>query len=345
MADSRFTAHNRKQVMKTYYAASLLLALTVAAASGVAAAATSAPSGKIDPVSGFLTLTSPVTRSYVKIGSTNVQLATGMTAMSANLNVNGVSRRYVLMRPSVVVRGAPLLMLLHPNGTAPEVMANLTMVADFAATQGFWAVMPEAIGGQWKDDPSTGSADDVKFISALIDTLSAQGVDATRVYAAGYSSGAFMSERLACELSDKIAAFGIDAATLRRGLSSVCAPAKQRPKMYFLGTADTIVPYDGAFAGTAAAMASAADTMNFWVRQQKCGGVLANSLPDRVNDGTTVQLTQFTGCANGTALQLYTIYGGGHAWPGGLTSLAGMATTQDISATGLIWRFASAYRR
>lgn len=331
--------------MKTYYVASLLMSLAATLTSGAATAATAAPSGKIDAVSGFLSVTGALPRSAVKIGSTNVQVSGGMTALSANLSVNGVSRRYVLMRPSVVNRGAPLLMLLHPNGTAPEVMANLTLVADYAATQGFWAVMPEAIGGQWKDDPSTGNADDVKFISALIDTLTAQGADASRVYAAGYSSGAFMSERLACELSDKIAAFGIDAATLRRGLSSSCAPAKQRPKMYFLGTADTIVPFDGAFTGTAAAMASALDTLNFWVRQQKCGGVLASSLPDRVKDGTTVQLTQFTGCANGTALQLYTIYGGGHAWPGGLTNMAGMVTTQDISATGLVWRFVSAYRR
>ena len=330
--------------MKTYYARVAIGLFAAFAAANVAPASAATPTGTIDAVSGFLTTSGTISHSYTKIGSQYVQVASGTTAYSANITVNSVSRRYVVLRPNPAPASAPLLLLLHPNGTSPENMANLTQVADFALTQGFWAVMPEAISGKWKDDPGSTPSDDVRFISSLIDTLSTQGIDATRVYAAGYSNGGFMSERLACELSGKIAAFGIDAAELRGTQASACAPVKLRSKLYFLGTADNIVPYAGVYSGSPNGLWSASDTMNYWVGKQKCGGVLANSLPDRAKDNTTVQQTQYTGCTSGTALQLYTVTGGGHAWPGGLTAAVDV-TTQDINATGLIWQFVKSYRR
>ena len=41
-------------------------------------------------------------------------------------------------------------------------------------------------------------------------------------------------------------------------------------------------------------------------------------LPDTVNDGTTVTITSFAGCASGSEVTGYLVVGGGHAWPGGL---------------------------
>ncbi|WP_293388142.1 hypothetical protein [Nevskia sp.] len=331
--------------MKKYYSAwlgrcvaGLLLALSWNAAA--AAAKATAVSGSIDPISGYQTLSGSLKRVWTLLNGTYVQTTSGTTAVAATIKVAGVSRRYIIVRPNPAPAGAPVLLLLHANGVTPENMANLTEVADYVQTQGFWAVLPAAIGGTWKDDPSTSNKDDTLFISALIDTLVTQGVDASRVYAGGYSNGGFMAERLACELSDKIVAFGINAATLRTGLANVCAPTKPRAKVYLLGTADTIVPYDGAFN-----MKSALSTMAYWNSKQGCGGVLASSLPDRAADGTTAQLTRYTGCNGGTLEnRLYTITGGGHAWSGGLTS-AQYVTSQDLKATGVIWSFVSAYRR
>lgn len=313
--------------------AGLLLTVSLSAAAAPVA-------GSIDPVSGYQTLSGSLKRTWTLLNGGYVQTTSGTTAVAATIKVAGVSRRYIVVRPNPAPAGAPVLLLLHASGVTPETMANLTEVADYVQTQGFWAVLPAAISGSWKDDPSTSGKDDTLFVSALIDTLIAQGVDASRVYAGGYSSGGFMAERLACELSDKIAAFGINAATLRTGLANVCAPQKPRAKAYFLGTADTVVAYDGTFN-----LKSALSTMAYWSGKQGCGGSLATTIPDRAADGTTVQLTRYTGCNGGTLEnRLYTITGGGHAWPGGLTS-AQYVTTQDIKATGLIWSFVSAYRR
>lgn len=311
-----------------------------------AAGAFAAVTGTIDPTSGFLNTSAAIPHSYVASGGTYLRIAAGQATYSATLTVNGLSRRYVVIRPNPAPASAPMLLMLHPSNTLPETMANLAYADDYALTQGYWAVLPQAVGGTWKDDPTTSGADDVQFISALIDTLAKQGVDPTRVYATGYSSGGFMVERLACQLADKIAAFTIDAAELKGGLAGQCVPTLQRPKLYFLGTADSIVPYAGIYSGSAAGLWSASDTMKFWVGKQKCGGVVASLVPDRAadNQATSVQLTQYTGCAGGTALGLYTVTGGGHAWPGGITQSAGV-TTQDIMATGLSWKFVAPYRR
>ena len=305
-----------------------------------AATTTPAVSGVIDPVSGYLSVSGTLKRSWVSLSGGLVQSNNLLTVSSATLTVNGVARRYVLMRPTTLTSNAPVLMLLHANGITPEVMASLTEVADYAATQGFWAVLPAAVGGVWKDDPFKTGADDVNFINALISQLGSQGANPARIYAAGYSNGGFMTTRLACAASDKIAAFGVVAATTRYGVSNSCGTPVSRPKAWFVGSADTIVPIAGALD-----LRSADSTMSYWNSQQGCGGVLANSIPNKVTtDGTTVQQVRYTGCARGVENQMYTVTGGGHAWPGGLASVTGVIS-QDIKATGLIWNFVRGYTR
>lgn len=290
----------------------------------------------IDTTTGFQTPSQVIRHTYVKINGTYVQMALGTQISTATLTINGVERSYTVIKPNPVPANAPVVLMLHGNGSNPQQQANLSLVSDFVATQQFWAVLPAAINGVWGDDPSRDSEDDVNFISALIDTLVSQGVDQSRVYASGFSNGAFMTERLACELSDKIAAFSMVSATMRTGLVKNCQPAYQRSKLYILGTADSVVHYDGL-----ADMESASDTLAFWMAQQGCGGVVSSSLPALVDDGTSVQLDDYTGCSSGTSLRLYTVNGGGHAWPGGFPDGLG-TTSQNIDADGLIWLLSSA---
>jgi len=325
--------------VKTYQLVSaMLLGLAVAAQAG-AASKSAVVTGTVNPVNGMLTTSGTLTYTLPEVSGAYIAVAAGTTAYSATLSVGGTTRSYIVMRPIAAPATPPaLLVLLHPLDTTPVQMANLTEVTKFVATQGFWVVLPQAINGQWDDDPALTPPTDTNFISALITTMVAQGVDATRVYAAGYSDGAFMSERLACELSNQIAAFGIDAGAVISSSPTYCKPAVQRPKLYILGTADNIVPYNGGMVG----VDSAAASMAFWVGQQHCGGTVATTLPTLVNDGTTVQLTDYTGCTAGNDLRLYTVDNGGHAWPNGLTQSVGK-TTQNLDATGIIWSFASAY--
>jgi polyhydroxybutyrate depolymerase len=303
------------------------------------------PTAEIDPVDGFLQLAAPLPEYNTNSGAGLLRIAVGTTATSLNLSVDGVDRRYVVLRPDAALSNAPLLVMLHPSFASAETMANITNVSDYALTQGFWVVLPQAQAGGWNDDRSPSRDDDVRFISQLIDRVVADGgLDATRVYATGFSSGGFMTARLACDLPDKIAAFAIDAATMRNTVAAVCTPTVQRPKVYFLGTSDLIVAYNGVFPESPNGQRGAEGTIAFWNGLQRCGGLVSTTLPNRAADGTTVQLDAYSGCVDDTLLQLYTITNGGHAWPGGDPSFTG-TTTDDIQATGLLWRFVRGYRR
>lgn len=321
------------RLLKSFLALLVLVSATIASTAATAAPVT----GSIDPLNGMLSLSGPLTQRYTSINGIPVRTPVGSKAYAQTLSVDGVSRRYLILRPDPSPSGAPVLLLLHPKYSGPELMANLSNVADFVATQGFWAVMPQALGSEWQDDPAIGNRD-LRFLSALVDALPAQGTDRNRIYAAGYSSGGLMTQRLACELSQKIAGFGIVAATMRASLKAVCAPATQRPKVFVLGTADERAPYYGV-----SGYGSATDMMAWWAVRQNCGGMIGASLPDIAADGTRVTLSEHTGCTAGHALKLYTVENGGHTWPGGNTAAAG-TTSRDMSATGVIWSLAQAFR-
>lgn len=315
-----------------------LLAMSVAATAARVATAPAAVTGSIDPLSGILTLSAPLSVTWPYINGIPVRTPKGTKSYGATLSVNGQTRRYVVIRPDPAPVSAPLLLVLHPLNTSPELTANFTFVADYVATQGIWAVLPQAQDGAWKNETSQGDAD-MLFLAALIDTLVTQGVDRDRVSVAGYSSGGAMAERMACQMPDRIAAFGIVAATLPYSLWTSCAPSVQRPKVYVLGTADPIALYYGYYG-----FGSAAALMDYWAAKQGCSGAVSTPVPNIVSDGTTVQLDERTGCTGGKGLRLYTVQNGGHAWPGGTTDSAG-TTSKDMAATGAIWSFASTYRR
>src|SRR5262249_57738455 len=85
--------------------------------------------------------------------------------------------------------------------------------------------------------------DDVGFVGAILDKLQADVcVDTGRIYATGMSNGGFLSHRLACELSNRIAAVAPVAGVL--GVPT-CTPARPISVMHFHGTSDQLVPYNG----------------------------------------------------------------------------------------------------
>jgi polyhydroxybutyrate depolymerase len=51
------------------------------------------------------------------------------------------------------------------------------------------------------------------------------------------------------------------------------------------------------------------------------------------------------GCWGGSSVELYTIEGGGHAWPGGAAGRPRAARTGELPASQLIWEFFAAHPR
>ena len=110
----------------------------------------------------------------------------------------------------------------------------------------------------------------------------------------------------------------------------------------FHGTADEHLPYDGGVGDESLAgvnFASVKDSIDFWVNFDGC-----STIP-QTESFADIQHDTYTNCADGTAVELYTIVGGKHAWPGsnGPAWLGGDQPTQTISATKLMWDFFAAH--
>ena len=77
-----------------------------------------------------------------------------------------------------------------------------------------------------------------------------------------------------------------------------------------------------------------------WAAQDQCGAT-----PTTSSGGPQATLTQYTGCAGGATVELYTISGAGHTWPGGPTlsrSITRVLGPQSqVPAASLIWTFFS----
>jgi polyhydroxybutyrate depolymerase len=161
------------------------------------------------------------------------------------------------------------------------------------------------------------------------------------------SNGGFMTSTVACRMSDKVAAVAVVAATLPAGLEAECGPSRPVPAMIVMGDRDPLVPYGGGEIGRLGARGralSAADTARFWAKVDGCSAPPATTaLPDTdPGDGTRTTLLRFAPCQSGAEVDLFTVEGGGHAWPGGLAYLGEWIigkTSRDWDASEEIWRF------
>ena len=79
----------------------------------------------------------------------------------------------------------------------------------------------------------------------MIDDISTRyNVDPKRIFIVGHSNGAFMSHRLACDLSDRIAAIASLAGAAWNDASK-CNPSSQVSVLDVHGDADTVINYGG----------------------------------------------------------------------------------------------------
>ena len=262
-----------------------------------------------------------------------------------SLAINGDTRRYYVHLPPGWRRDhpAPLVLVFHAGGGRARDIAPHTGFSRIADREGFVVVYPQGLRGRWNDGRgfATATHDDVGFVRALLDTLGRElGVDPKRVYATGISNGAMFAYRLACDLPGTFAAVAPVAGALPAELAPGCAHAAPVSVLAFQGTADPLMPYQGGGAGQRRVL-SAERSLGFWATLAGCTGTpVTTDEPDRVADGTRVRHTTWLGCRDGRSVELYTIEGGGHTWPGGPEAGRRVGrVTREIDATATIWGF------
>jgi len=254
-------------------------------------------------------------------------------------------------------RPTPAVFAFHGYASDEHELEALSGLNPEADASGFIVVYPrglnrtELTGGSAPGDEDTRAwnagiccgpardehVDDVGFVDTLLADLDTRVcLDPRRLYATGFSNGAFLAYRLACERSAHFAAIAPVAGAEGHG---PCEPGRPVPVMHFHGTDDATIRYPG---GThellSAPYPSAAESVARWAERDGCTGNPSNTYARGDSACDT-----YAPCSRNAAVTLCTSRGAGHTWPGGLVPPDLGATTRDLDATREMWRFFAAH--
>ncbi|MEZ4411244.1 MAG: PHB depolymerase family esterase [Polyangiales bacterium] len=238
-----------------------------------------------------------------------------------------VSERPYLLRVSGEYRAgtpAPLLILLHGYGASGLLQESYFRLTREADARGFLYAIPDGtrdMGGMrfWNatsaccDFGRTG-VDDVAYLTAIIDDVSARySVDPRRIYFVGHSNGGFMSHRMACARSNRVAAI-ISLAGAAPSPSD-CSPTERVSVLEVHGTADGTIQYEGG-STPGGAFTSAQVTVAGWATRNGCDAALTDDARtldlDTSLAGAETRVQRHDNCGAGGAAELWSIDGGAH---------------------------------
>ncbi|WP_067797207.1 alpha/beta hydrolase family esterase [Actinomadura formosensis] len=225
-----------------------------------------------------------------------------------------------------------LVIALHGGLANMSKMEDLTGFDELSDEHGFLVAYPDGFMTTWNAGACCGPAkigdiDDVGFLTKLIDTITDAGLaDSRRVYVTGFSNGAGMAYRMACEKPDRVAAIGV----VEGALVTECDPGRPVSAMIFHGTADRNVPYHGGGnrdLNDRRPFPPVSEAVEFW---RRLAGLPEPRQKVRAPDARTECASTGKG-GQGVAVTFCKINGGTHEWPD--------------EATPMLWDFFAAHPR
>lgn len=283
------------------------------------------------------------------------------------LVVNGITRQFRVHVPaSLNSPPKALVFVLHGGGGTGLNVANtgahpLSVFRSVADREGFVVVYPgglPASDGQegWVDcrgdNGVSSGADDIGFLATLIERIRGQySLPTTRVFMAGGSNGAMMTQAFAIVRPDLIAAVASSGGSLALNpRSSPCAAGPTTPKPILLvhGTADTQMPYEGGCVAnlggncTRGRVISAEATRNRWLQANGLTGATPTQQVVNLdaNDGGPANRFDYTGAV---PLRWWRLDGAGHTVASRAVLVEPNATTgiqsRDIEFAEVAWEF------
>ena len=242
---------------------------------------------------------------------------------------------------------APLVVFLH-GGFGDGAQAEGAYGWDAAAdANGFVVLYPDGISKAWNGGtccgaPQAQDIDDVGFIEDLVGHIETLlPIDTSRVFATGISNGGIMAYRLACETT-LFAAIGPDSATQL----VPCTGAQPTSVIAIHGLDDSRVPFAGGLGSGVGHVdgPSVPSVIAAWRAVDGCGDPTSST-----NGPVTSSLAT---CNDDRAVELITIAGAGHQWPGGKAMNPVVAAVLDLDqpsdaldATAVMWSFFAAHPR
>lgn len=237
-----------------------------------------------------------------------------------------VARPYRVRAPGAGGAPVPLVVLLHgygANGIGQDTYFGLGQLVPTrrfvlatpdgtldASNRRFWNATDACC-----DFARTG-VDDVAYIRAIIDDAKARySIDPGRVYVIGHSNGGFMALRIACELSDRVAAV-MSLAGAGFSDATRCRPAQPVHVLQVHGTLDAVIQYNGGMFMGVGSYPSAERTVSDWAARNGCGTMRASAGASLDIEsslaGAETTREAHSGCRPGGSAELWSIQSGSH---------------------------------
>ena len=270
------------------------------------------------------------------------QVDTGPFVDSLNAEVMGRARHWTLVAPGTTGDAVDLVIVLHGVGHLGAEMRSLGF-DDLARSAGVAVAYPDGADGMWNDgrpgaDPPASGAgwtDDIAFLRAVV-AQSAQRMNrgVRSVGVVGFSNGAIMAARVACDMADIVTVVAIVDGSAGEGFESRCLPDRPVSVALVATRGDPVVPYAGgqvaSWQGRARGRVAGADaTVRFWSAADHCSplrdtGVAASS--------PMVVRAQADGCASTRQVVRLAVDDPTHEW----------IRTGGFDTTAVVWSFVHA---
>jgi polyhydroxybutyrate depolymerase len=284
--------------------------------------------------------------AFVSVFAAKAYASIGPGDFPKTTSIDGLTREYVIHVPRISVvpaSGIPVVIYVHGGGGTAQDAYN-DGIDKTSDRHKFILLVPVGInkswnGGRWEGGSCCGTQNDVKFISTMIDEVSRDyPVDSHRIYAMGISNGGLMTNRLACELSQKIAAI---ATVAPAAIEGNCAPVRPVPVLDIHGTGDTCNPYYGGIppldcANVPYTRMTPRQVTATWLEINGCSPFPLD-IVYHYGDATCVSFRNCTAAD----VAFCKVEGMGHTWPSGAQYLPPCMigpVSYDIS-TEQIWQF------
>jgi polyhydroxybutyrate depolymerase len=272
--------------------------------------------------------------------------------VAGELRVGGQQRSFTIRLPRAARdhQQVPLVLALHGNHPSAGgwIMRQWTTFDEQADACGLAIAYPDGFGGCWADGRGVTAADeagidDVAFLRAIIDWSAERcGTFVDRAVVAGASNGAFMAHRLALEASAQVAVLAAVAGGLPAALCHV-QPTHAVSAMLMHGTADRLSPIEGGYSRhrgpngeLRGRTLSLRETAERWRVIDRCPPGTGQTHITEFSSRTTVQ-----DGVGGTRVVAWTVFGGGHTWPGTRATFDVTGpSTHEFDAAEEICRFA-----
>lgn len=249
-----------------------------------------------------------------------------------------LKRSYRLYVPSSYQAGkpAPLIVALHGGFGTGKAMQELTGFDRIADSRGLIVAYPDGISRAWNAGsccakPMENGVNDVAFMKNLIEDVKKKvAVNTGRVYGTGFSNGAMLVHRVACEAPGTFTAI---AAVSGGIMVPDCKPARGTPALLIQGRDDPRIPWNGGeFEGN-----YRPSIKDIVANLRTRNGCSAEETVVEKNEVATC--TALKGCKAGQDVQWCGLAGVGHQWPGAkalLPKLLGPNTDRYNASTRII---------